>query len=116
MIKRKLSMTEFEEELGKGFDHVLLCKLSSVEILSAGEYVGIDDEVTEARFFDAGREVRLFEQNGEKRAVLIEDEENDIADIKIERLKGNTLNIKKYISFDEDGQAYIEAIRLCGAE
>ncbi len=116
MIKSILSAEEAHRELEKGFDYALIYKLSSVSLLSRYEITETDEEVTEARFFDEKRELRFFDYNGEKRWALIEDEGNEITEEKEERFKGNTLKIKEYISFDEDGQAFTEAVRLWGVK
>ncbi len=116
MIKSILSAEEAHRELENGFDYALIYKLSSVELLSGYEITAPDNEVTEARFFDEKRELRFFDYNGEKRWALIEDEGNEITEEKEEKFKENTLEIKEYISFDEDGQAFTEAVRLWGVK
>ena len=79
------------------------------------------EECLEARFFGENGELHLFQNNGEPKCIIIEDNVNDTdVDILVERYKlnnrffklGSKLLVKRYIGFDEDGQAYIKLTRL----
>lgn len=103
-----------------GFDFVLMYKLSEIVIIPYSEFENIDSEVTEARFFDSFKELRIFDYNGQKRGCLIEDETGDIVNEYERSIKSKTgfkkAFIKEYMDFDEDGQAYVKAVRLKGLE
>ena len=78
------------------------------------------EEVLEACFFSPQEEVRLWREDGQLRAAALTDEEGDLT--LEERYSvdnpdfGQELWVRRYIGFDEDGQAFIAASRLCGWE
>ncbi len=76
------------------------------------------DEVTDARFFSDTEELRYFIREGEPAAVLLS-EDGDSEFFDEERTlaarffkAGKSVTIRKYINYDEDGQAFVEASRL----
>lgn len=74
------------------------------------------DEVLEAQFFDASREIRLFRQDGTLVAVELIQEESDRyieETLPIEDpLFGSALTVRKLLAWDEDGQTYLAATRM----
>lgn len=103
-----------------------------------------DNEIVEARYFNSEKELRIFKSNGEFRYCIIEDVNEglkaetalgtDIMDSKDyfteeeykiiskksknikEKIKFEKIKEKRYVFFDDDGQAYVKITRLCGAE
>ncbi len=102
------------------YDFVLIFRFSMVQLIPFREFTGFDDDVTEVRFFNAKKELRIFDYNGNLRGILIEDNGDEITREYYRRLyKGfgyKKIKIKEYIGFDNDGQAYVRSVRLCGAE
>lgn len=88
------------------------------------------EECLEARFFSEEKELHIFDYNGTYRAVCVEDEEKSNEEksskyvlegkqIKLssqfhEQSGFDFYKVKKYISYDEDGQAVVELTRLTG--
>lgn len=79
------------------------------------------NECIEARFFSNDKELHLFDYNGEQRAILVKDveeadEEYEIIDKKCPLARQfqnyEQYKIRQYISYDEDGQAFVELTRL----
>ena len=103
-----------------------------------------DNEIVEARYFNSEKELRIFKSNGEFGYCIIEDVNDglkaetamgtDIMDSKDyfteeeykiiskksknikEKIKFEKIKEKRYVFFDDDGQAYVKITRLCGAE
>lgn len=76
------------------------------------------EELLEARFFGADREIHIFTGEEGLEAVCVEDEgQEDCLDI-TRRIRdprfGKTLTLRRYLGYDADGQAYICATRLVG--
>lgn len=68
--------------------------------------------IIDAKFFNENTEIRFFMKNGLQKSVLIQTESNDdclIATYNLDNNKkfGNKLTVKRILSADEDGQAYI---------
>lgn len=76
------------------------------------------DELLEAAFFSPTEEIRVWREDGTLHAARIADETGDNAIIRrycIENpVFGSALEVKRYIGFDDDGQAFVMAARLCG--
>lgn len=69
-------------------------------------------KIIDAKFFNENTEIRFFMKNGLQNSVLIKTEPNDdclIATYNLDNNKkfGNRLTVKRILSADEDGQAYI---------
>lgn len=76
------------------------------------------NECLEARFFSEEKELHIFERNGEKKAVKVSDEKSDETiekkyslDNKFKSI-GNTICVKEYLDYDEDGQIFVKLTRL----
>lgn len=71
----------------------------------------------EGRYFNEKHELKIYKFNGEYRATLISDETNDevlkvehlVIDNKFEDI--SKIAIKKYIDYDDEGQAFIKCLR-----
>lgn len=120
--KVKWNIDELEKITGK-FEYGVFYNLSSIQLLVSPEAEKIDwDECYEARFFSRDKELHIFEKDGEKRALLVEDEECDETVIKGYLLAkkfenvGKSILVKEYLQYDEDGQAYVALSRLCGVQ
>lgn len=81
------------------------------------------DEVTEARFFDSEKEIRIFEAGDGFLAVILSDGENEIENVtyrdmehKLEHKNqfGTAVSVREYFGYDEDGQISVVASRLKG--
>lgn len=74
------------------------------------------EELLEARFFGPDREIRIWHDADGFSAVSLEDEEQD-DHLDLTRpvrrgCFGRKLTLRRYLAFDEDGQAYIRDTRL----
>lgn len=75
-----------------------------------------EEELLEARFFDAEQEIRVFRYGDELRAVRLCAEADDRILYKTCRIAnkrfGGSLTAAQLLESDEDGQTYIAATRL----
>lgn len=77
-------------------------------------------ECTEARFFSEDKELHFFDLDGEMQAVVVSDEDGNDELVKEYELAGkfqnvgNSVFVKEYIDYDEDGQANVVLTRLQG--
>lgn len=107
----------------KSYPFALVYQISSVFLGKTADLGELSwDEMTEARFFSDTQELRYFVREGVPEAVLIsEDGACEYVDEK-RRLgarfsgAGKSVIVRKYINYDEDGQAFVEACRLVGLE
>jgi hypothetical protein len=77
-------------------------------------YVNIDmDSVNEAFFFNDGKCLHIYREDGVKGVLYVEEDEGEIIleeqilEDRILREPLRALIVKKYIEYDEDGQAFI---------
>ena len=76
-------------------------------------------ELLEARFFSPEREIRVYRDAGTLRAVSVSDTDAD-AEAVTERYQlenprlGDWLAVRRYLDYDEDGQAFVAVRRLAG--
>lgn len=101
---------------GKNYILYMMSALKMGKQADAALYWENEAEILEARFFDEKGELHIFDFEGEKRAVYICDEEEDEANIMKEYQylrdpEHKELEVKKYIAYDEFGQAYVKAMR-----
>lgn len=74
-------------------------------------------ELLEARFFSAEREIHVYRDAGTLRGVCVSDTDAD-ADAVMERYPlenprlGDWIAVRRYLDYDEDGQAFVVARRL----
>ena len=76
------------------------------------------EELTEARFFSAEREIHVYRGGGTLHAASIRDtpEDNAVTErypLDNPRL-GDWIAVRRYLDYDEDGQAYVSVRRLAG--
>lgn len=99
------------------YNYALIYNISEKLFFKIGTKEFDLDQCIEARFFCPEKELHLFDYNGEKKAVKIEDNSTDYLD-KIYPLAnehknlGKMITVRKYLDYDEDGQAFIAATRL----
>ena len=105
------------------YDYALIYMMSKLILSKTSDLGEIDwDECLEARFFSKEKELHIFEDDGEQRAVEVRDmDEKDSIVKKYQLAKqfsglGNTLCVKEYLAYDEDGQTYVSLTRLTGIE
>lgn len=75
------------------------------------------EELLEARFFGPQREVRIWAGDTGLEAICLEDDgQDDFLDLPPRKIRasrfGKELTLRRYLDYDEDGQAYICATRL----
>lgn len=104
------------------FDEILLGKIESIKNKICWE------NCIEARFFSEQGELHIFDYNGEKRAVCVEekaDTENKQSDIndkyynlskKFQTNEFHAFRVREYLGCDEDGQVKVMLTRLVGLE
>jgi len=72
----------------------------------------------EARFFDEGKELRIWRENGafKSSAVSFGGEHIDVSYELDKRFSnmGNTVKIRQYLDHDDDGQTYIKSSVVAG--
>jgi hypothetical protein len=126
-MERRVLSVETAKREGMALPWALVRQLSSFQ-MGKTEALSIDwDEVTEVRFFDESKEIRLFERNGELSAAIVSDSEEDkkneknkenvtFRDVQKELGHkgqfGSAVTIREYFAYDEDGQLYLAASRL----
>jgi len=76
------------------------------------------EELIEARFFNETEEIRLFQGEDGLQAVRLSAEAGDIWLEETRQLMnpvfGSSITLSRNVGFDEDGQAYVAAVRLIG--
>ena len=76
----------------------------------------LQTELIRARFFEPTREIRLFRTEGELRAVCLEGDDGGEMTIRETRALnpafGRSIMLAHELAADEDGQVYVEAVRL----
>ena len=117
----KISLLTLQDafEQGKKLPYALL--RTTDEVILGKTPSELPETLSEAHFFDEKQEIRIFWANDiQKAAVLTEDPSDktieDTLEIENTCRFGNKVKVSKAVSYDEDGQAYIQAIRLCGWE
>lgn len=114
-MKKTTLTVEDAIRLGTELPYAYITRLSEVTVGPTPDVFGTG-ELLEARFFGPDREVRIFRCEDDLCAVMLEDEAGDVYLDKTSRIRrscfGKTLTLRRYLSFDEDGQAYIAETRL----
>ena len=120
----KIEKVSFDKlkECYKDYPYALIYMMSELVFSKTEELKDIIwDECLEARFFGENGEIHLFQNNGDPECIMIEDNANDAdVDTLVDQYKlnnrflkhGSRLLVKRYIGFDEDGQAFIKLTRL----
>lgn len=116
MIREKLT-AEAAMEQGKQLPFAMVTELSRV-VLGRMPIAFDRDELIEVRFFDADTEIRVFAADGAYRACKVQWEDGDKIIEKPygiqDKNRGSEVRVREYLTFDEDGQAGVCAVCLCG--
>lgn len=103
------------------YRYALVYQISGILFCGTGELHGFDlGECLEARFFDADKELHIYEEDGNWCAVKISGTEDDDCLIKRYELQERYFGAAKYLrvcehlTYDEDGQASVVLTRLTG--
>lgn len=113
---KKYALTPAEAlELGLAQPYAYITRLSRVTVGPTPAQCPLE-ELLEARFFGPDREVRIYSGEEGLEAVCLEDEEQEdyltsTCTVRDTRF-GKYLTLRRYLGYDEDGQAYIQATRL----
>ena len=107
----------------KGLPFAFIKHYSDVTLGESPANINADEfkkELLEARFFSKSEEIRILRINGEFVCSKRSDGENDeFVETKYKIANdslGETITVKKYFEYDEDGQASLSEPRLCGWE
>lgn len=119
---KEISLEDAKRE-GMVLPWALIRQLSLVQMGETSR-LSIDwDEVTEARFFDNDKEIRIFEAEDGLSAVLLSDGENEaegvtyrdtVRELEHKEWFGAAVSVREYFGYDEDGQLCAVASRLNG--
>ena len=120
MKRTMLPVAEVEQHFN-GLEWGLLYyhdKIQLTKITGMGAAVINNPRLLEARLFGGRKEIHIFEYDGGLNAVLAEDDSQEYIDRRYKLAKEFTpkekdgyLWVRDYISFDDDGMAYIEYSR-----
>lgn len=110
---------DFKREIEK-YPYALLYYLSEVKLTECAKLVGEIDfsQLLEARFFGEQGELHIFRDEEQLRAVEVKETgKTDYIEKKVILGKnfqeaGRYLRVRKYVDYDEDGQAFIALTRL----
>lgn len=113
---KKTELTESQAlRLGLTLPYAYITRLSEVTVGRTPD-ICTTEELLEARFFGPSQEIRIWNDGDGFRAVSLEDEgQDDYLDLTrpIRRsCFGRKLTLRRYLAFDEDGQAYVCDTRL----
>lgn len=103
------------------YQYALVYQISEIRFESTEKISHIDlDECLEARFFDADKELHIYEEDGNWCAVKVCGTEDDDCLIKRYELQeryfavGKYLRVCEHLTYDEHGQAEVALTRLTG--
>lgn len=114
-------MMEIETVKGmmKDYRYALIYKFDGI-ILDETKNVNTSDfyDCLEARFFDEGKELRVWRESGEFKSAAVSFD-GDHIDVSYELDKrfsnmGNTVIVRQYLGLDDDGQTYIKSSTVAG--
>lgn len=110
------------KEMYKNYPYALLYMMSELVFAKTEDLENVLwEECLEARFFGEKGELHLFQINGEIRCRRIEDEDGEAeGEVLTDKYKldgrfrklGNGVVVKRYLKYDDDGQAYVALTRL----
>ena len=118
MIYKELTLDE-GLKLAAESPYAYIKNMSSMHLGKNAPALIDTDQLLEGRFFDTDREIRLIREAGELKAFSFTAEEHDdFIPTEGKPLDGFGSSFKKrsYISYDDDGQAYVSAVCLAGWE
>lgn len=107
-VGQALTKEYWQEE---GYRYLWKQELGSVELLTVEEADSLkESRLLEARVFAKGKELHLFCYENELRAVVTTEEDGDDffeeKQLLLERF-GESITLRHYIDYEDDGQAYI---------
>lgn len=116
----RIGVNEALENISE-YQYALVYQMSELLFGSTEKIAEIDlEECLEARFFDADKELHIYEEDGDWRAVKVCGMEDDDCLIKRYKLQaryfgeGRYLRVCEHLTYDEDGQAAVAITRLTG--
>lgn len=114
----EVTIDELDQKV-KEYEYALLHMISEQRFCRIGELPETDwEECIEARFFSERGELHVFDAEGERKAVAIEDDGDNFVFEKVYRLDGKYsklgkhIVVQEYLDYDEDGQLAVELTRL----
>ena len=114
VLKREVLNQSETFARGKNLPFALIRTWSSVALGPTPEM--IPESVTEARFFGAEEEIRVFCRDGVLEGVHLQTEEGDASYLKTYSIAnpvfGKSLTVRYELEYDEDGQCFVAATRL----
>lgn len=103
----------------KEYEYALLHMISEQKFRKVEELPETEwEECIEARFFSEQGELHIFDADGERKAVAVEDDGDDLVYEKMYQLDGKYrklgeyIVVQEYLKYDEDGQLVVELTRL----
>lgn len=103
----------------KEYEYALLHMISEQRFCRMEELPETEwEECIEARFFSEQGELHVFDADGERKAVAVEDDGDSLVFEKVYRLDGKYrrlgkhIVVQEYLNYDEDGQLVVELTRL----
>lgn len=103
----------------KEYEYALLHMISEQKFCKVEELPETDwGECIEARFFSEQGELHVFDADGERKAVAVEDDGDGLVYEKMYQLDGKYrklgeyIVVQEYLKYDEDGQLVVELTRL----
>ena len=115
-VSQAFDQAALEQE---GYQHYLIYFLSRVETGDVKELDVNDlkEDMVEAYFFNERSQLHLFRYQGDWQAVICEAEEGDDSFDETQLLMssdyGESMRIRHFFTFDEDGQASVQYSKLC---
>ena len=107
----------------RNYEYALIYMISRLKLCKTEELEEINwEECLEARFFSSDKELHIFEVEGEKKAVEVQDDGNeDMLEKKFQLDNkfisvGKHVLVQEYLAYDNDGQVRGELTRLKGIE
>lgn len=101
--------------LGLRLPYAYITRLSAVTVGQTPAEVSAE-ELLEARFFGPDCEIHIWHDGEDLCAASLEDEDGDDCLDQPCRIRrscfGHRMTLRKYLAYDDDGQAYIYATRL----
>lgn len=118
--REKISVQEAINHISE-YDYALIYNISSMKLCKTEKLTDFDiGECLEARFFSGQQELHIFDGEEGKEAIIIHDSDPEYIITKKYELankyqtEGKYILVNEYISYDEDGQLFIEHTRLKG--
>ncbi|MCI9101288.1 MAG: hypothetical protein HFH59_05430 [Lachnospiraceae bacterium] len=120
-IQKVESDNVFERSMG--YEYALVYMISEMLLCKTSELPKVNwEECLEARFFSKDKELHIYEEDEEWKAVEVT-EENE-RDCLVRRYQlanrfkslGALLCVHEYLDYDDDGQAMVSLTRLAGIE